>query len=228
MEVKPIELTYWPLRGRGTLVSHFLAAIDVPFNFNRIKDRESWIAQKTELMKTFPLVNLPYIVDPNNNNHHQAETQAILNYLASKYKPEAGPSFEELPEFMTINGVAHDMFMGVILPVYGAKAKEEVAEKVKGAKQRMGSKLVFLENHFKTNDWVFKNRFTYADVSFALLTEILNAMEKELGFEFWTEAERTFMTAHMDRVNTIEGIKKFRSSDKFLERPYLAPFAVWK
>ena len=179
-------------------------------------------------MKTFPLVNLPYIKDPNNGDKLLAETQALLMYIAQKYGPAAGPTFEEMPDFMAMNGVVHDLIMGIMMPSYTGSSLEDVKNKVLQSRDRFASKMVLLENLFKSDDWLFKNRFTFIDIHMALFTEILVLMEKELEFEYLSEGKRTVFSAHMDRVYNQEGIKKWRSSDKFQVRPFLAPFAQWK
>jgi glutathione S-transferase len=228
METKPIELHYWSLRGRGTLVSHFLSYLKIPFNYNRITNHEEWKKEKSEIIKTFPLVNLPYIKDPNNNDKLISETQAILYYLAHNFKPETGPSHEELADFMMINGMVHDMTMGVGMSISKATTKEEIPEKVSENKDRFKSKLMMLENVFESGEWLFKNRFTFLDINFALFTELMVAMESELEFEFFTENQRKLLSSHMERVYSQEGIQKWRNSSEFSARPFFAGFAIWR
>ena len=229
MSKTPIEVYYWKVRGIGTRVNHFLAALDLPFNVNNPTGFEDWGKQKAELMKNgFHLANLPMIKDPNNGNVHKAETHAILMYLAQKYKPETGPTMEELPDFMAHEGVLKDIYIRVAPSVYTSKTKEEIKTKIDAVKPRMLSKFGFLEKTLSSNDWLFANRFTYLDVVLANLTELIFAMEKELNIDFYNEATRVVLSKHMDRVYSMEGVKKWRSSEKFSLRPFFPlSFCPW-
>ena len=70
MNLKPVEVYYWRIRGKGVFVKHFLAALDVPFNITHFDTPESYYKFKKELSVDFPLVNIPLIRDPNNENKY--------------------------------------------------------------------------------------------------------------------------------------------------------------
>ena len=225
MELKPIEVWYWQIRGKGTVVTDFLSALNVPFTLNNFASFEAYPEFKMKVAKEYPFVNLPMIRDPNHGNNYMAETDAILQYLARTYKAETGvTSLDELPEFLTLQGAMSDSSLGIIIRnIFSAKTKEELKEKVLAVRPKFAMKMGILENILKSNDWMFKNRFTYLDVKMGLFTEWLTTMETELDFEFLTKSERELFLKHMKRVQEVEGIKKWRASDKFFARPFSPP-----
>ena len=230
MELKPVEVWYWKIRGKGTLITDFLAALNVPFTLNSFQEMEVYGKFKMEVLKEYSSVNLPLIRDPNNGNKYVAETSAILQYIANQYKQDAGASsIEELPDFLILKGAIEDCFTGVLSRnLYGSKEKELLKEKVLATRARHAIKWGNFEKMLETNDWLFKNRFTYLDVMFATMIEILTTMETELDFKYFTESERKSFLAHMNRLTDIEGVKKWRNSDKFSKRPYAPPsMAAW-
>ena len=177
---------------------------------------------------SYPLANLPMITDPNNGDKHLAESTAILQYVAQMYKPEAGPTIEELSDFMCVLGNTKDIQMAITMPAFTCKDVETFKEKIGAAKVKHASKLNYYEIALKSSNWVFGNRVTYLDFLIADMTEKLIAMETDLKIELFSESQRPVMTQHMERVLNLEGVKEWRASDKFMARPfYPSAFAVW-
>eukprot|EP00347_Sterkiella_histriomuscorum_P021863 403332504 len=84
----PLHLTYWNCRGRTQHVRYVLEAIEVPYEETRyeISQYQDWIDKdKPELEGTLALPNLPHLKD---GDVHITEHDAIMRYLARKYKPE--------------------------------------------------------------------------------------------------------------------------------------------
>ena len=229
MNLKTIELEYWKVRGLGSAIAHFLSYANVPFNYNKYTDPALWGKRKAELLAGgYPLANLPMITDPNNKDKILAESNAILLYVALRYKAEAGPTMEELPDFMCTLGCVKDLQMGVVMPGYTCSTVESFKEKIEAAKAKHAPKLNHMEASLKANNWVFGDRATYTDFILSDTTERMLAMEKELKIQFFSESQRTVFTAHMERINSFEGVKKWRASDKFDARPFNAPqYSVW-
>ena len=226
MELKPIEIWYWRIRGKGTYITDFLSALNVPFtvnyfDFDKMEEYGKW---KMGVFQEYPYVNLPTIRDPNNGNKYLAETNAILQYLAQQYKADAGAtSLDEMNELMVLNGLLDDLSMhAVVRHLFSSKTKDELKEKIMSSKQRCGLKLKTLESLLSDNEWVFKNRFTYLDVKLANFTEWLTTMETELDFQYLAESERKTLLAHMNKTTAVDGLQKWRSSDKFFARPFLS------
>ena len=230
MELKPVEVWYWKIRGKGTVVTDFLSALNVPFTLHSFEGMTAYPEFKMKVAKEYPFVNLPMIRDPNHGNKYLAETNSILQYLAQTYKADTGfKSLDEYPEFMTISGAIADTFMGVLTKhIFSSKTKEELKENVMASRARFGMKMSNFMNSLKASDWLFGNRFTYLDVIFGFFTEWLTTMETELGFEFLTNSEREIFLKHMKRVQQVEGIKKWRQSEGFFTRPFSpASMTVW-
>jgi glutathione S-transferase len=231
MDKKPIELFYWKIRGKGCNITHLLSALDLPFTYKQFTfdNREEYVNLKTSLMQgEYPLANLPMIRDPNNGNKYQAETNAIMMYLVQKYKPEAAPTLEELPDFMAHEGLVEDLAKALVTPSFSATDKEEYKKKVLASKDRHVSKFMNLAKNINSSGWVFKGRFTYLDVRLAYFTEILIAFEKELDADFAGEEAKKALVAHHEKVYAMGSIQKWRSSEQFVERPFLpAMFAKW-
>ena len=230
MELKPIEVWYWHIRGKGTVVTDLLSSMNVPFTLNSFTSMEDYQKFKTEVAKDYAYVNLPMIRDPNHGNNYLAETDAILHYLTKTYKPESGVNnLDELPEFMTLNGVVEDTLNGLFVrTIFSVKCKDVLKEKILASKPRFALKLATLENILKSKDWLFKNRFTFLDVKMGTMVEWLTTMENELKFEVLSTSQREVFIKHMKRVEQVEGIKKWRASDKFFARPFSPPtMAAW-
>ena len=229
MSLKSIELEYWKVRGLGSAIAHFLSYANVPFNYNEYTDPAKWGKRKAELLGgDYPLANLPMITDPNNKDKHLAESNAILLYVALRYKAEAGPTMEELPDFMCSLGSVKDLQMAVVMPGYLCSTIEAFKEKIEAAKTKHSTKMNHIEASFKNNNWIFGNRATYIDFIISDTTERLIAMEKELKIQFFSESQRPVFTAHMERINSFEGVKQWRASDKFNARPFNAPqYSIW-
>jgi glutathione S-transferase len=209
MESKPIELFYNTLHNKTFVVARFLTFLNIPFK-SKIYDPqkpEEWNKDKTELLKTFPLTNLPYMKD-SNNDKLIAETQAMMFYLAQKYKPEAGPSYEEVPDFMAMNGAVHDVSTGFMMEMCKATTINEIIEKISDSRKKFLGKLEMWEKLLEKEDWLFGNRFTFIDVNLAFFTEMALEMEIGVGAEYYSENQRKLLKAHMERVYQTEGVKK--------------------
>ena len=231
MSLKPIDVFYWKFRGRGSGINHLLAALDVPFNSVQytFEEKQKYGELKMKLLAgEYPLANLPMIKDPNNGDCYHAETNAIMMYLAQKYRPDAAPTMEELSDFMTHQGLVDDLLMALLLPNFSSPDKDAFKKKVMDRKDRQKSKFMYLAKTLSTTGWLFKGRFTYLDVALAYYSEIMLAWEKDLEADYAGEEARKALSAHRDKVFAMEGVKKWRSSEKFVERPFFAPsFSQW-
>ena len=83
-------LGYWKIRGLAAQIRYMFFYLDVPFvdKFYQVGpppeyDRSCWYSEKYALGLEFP--NVPYLFD---GDVKLTETQAIMQYIAKKYKPE--------------------------------------------------------------------------------------------------------------------------------------------
>ena len=230
MDLQPIQVYYWKMRGRGSIINHFLAALNVPFEVNYFTAPPEWIKKKMEILPTYPLANLPLIQDPNNGGQYVAESGAIMQYLARNYGPEAGAtSLEEVEQIWELFNCLLDLNVAIARPLFQVSDAEAFKEKLDAGKMRVKSKLALLENVLSKDDWLFKNRFTFADALLGFMTEVVLAFEKDFAFEYLTEGQRKALSGHLDRLLALEGVKKWRASDKFFEKPYIArSYTFWK
>lgn len=206
-----------------------MAALDIPFNMNQFAQQEKYAEFKMKLVTgDFPLTNLPMIKDPNNADCYRSETNAVLMYLAQKYRPDAAPTMKELSDFMAHQGMIDDLASAFIMPNYSSPDLETFKKHVMDRKDRQKSKFMYIANMLSKSGWFFRGRFTYLDVGLAYYAEIILNWEKDLKVEYLEEGVRKVLSAHRDKVYEIEGIKKWRSSEKFVERPFFFPgLAQW-
>src|SRR4051794_38542016 len=79
-----VILSYWPGRGLGSFIRYTLEAAGVPYEETRYSNHEDWfIRDKPSLTMVLP--NLANLKD---GAVHISEHDAIIRYIAKKYKPE--------------------------------------------------------------------------------------------------------------------------------------------
>ena len=221
----PIELYYWKVRGRGSLVAQYLAYLKVPFTYTRYTDPAAWVAKKTELMKggyQFPVI--PFIQD-----HAKGKTvgnsRAILHHLAINYGTDSGfKDLSELPAFEDRYQTAMDLMMAVTTPCL-TKDVEAIKKKLSAAygAMRLNIRMASFVKHLESSDWAFGDRFTYIDVLASDMTELITAQTEELEIEVLKKEDLAILQKHMRRVHSIPQIKAFRESENFDVRPFMPP-----
>jgi glutathione S-transferase len=93
---KKIVIGYWKIRGLAQPIRFLLTYLGLPWEDKHYEqgddfNREQWLKEKLHLGLDFP--NLPYLID---GDYKITQSNAILSYLAQKYRPDlAGRTAED-------------------------------------------------------------------------------------------------------------------------------------
>ena len=229
MELKPLELGYWKIRGLGRPIATLLAYCNVPFNYSRMTSFKQWSSKREQLFSNgFDRVNLPYLLDPNTDKQ-VSESLAILYYVAQKYGPELAPtSLGEVTEFIQMEGIIGDINSAITKPAYQAADLETLKTQVTNRFNSMKKKQKILSDRLSGQGWILGEKMTYLDFFLAESLEKLMTMEEDLKFETFDKELSEVVKAYVGRFNALEKVKSFRESEKALDRPFNGvPMAKW-
>ena len=176
--------------------------------------------------------NLPYLQDPNVPAHETkglSETWAILMYVAQKSgNKDLFPSIEQMVEYTELCGIVGDIKTWTTVPAYMVPNKEGFTaaltqkyeawsnNKMKGIAERLE----------KNGPWFFGDQIKILDFYFAEVLEMMFDHETELGVK--GPSEYPILRKYLDRFLALDKIKAYRSSSKFVARPYNNYIAAWK
>ena len=224
MESEPIKIHYWNLRGISGYVFSLCEFTNTPYEWIKENDMEKWLASKDDLAKQgLKIPNLPWIED---GDTKLSESLAILNYIAEKAgHKDMIPAQQNLTTFLMYEGVILDLHKHFGYMAYSHKTMEEF----KAAYENSGRfffKLVHLNNHLGSSPWILGDKISILDFLFADNLERYLDIEKDLGLEIISKHEN--LQAYLKKYWALDKIKAYRESDRFVARPYHAPFAVWK
>lgn len=221
-----INLYYWDIRGLNEPILNLLEYVGLPYNFHALTSRESWEEQKAELVKRgceFP--NLP-MTEKDGKFH--SESIALLAYVATESGHlELLPTQDKLVSFLEYMGVINDMNGAVTGPAYGSKTVEEFKQVAAGNLARQADKLRAIGEALGKQTWVLGEQLSILDFRFAEFLERLKAMDKDAGFDSFG-LDFTNFDKYLERFLALKGIKEFRASDRFVQRPWNNTMAVWK
>ena len=222
-----VKVYYWKIRGFGTPVASLLEHLKVPYEMVYYTDGKKWLADKAQLIEDgFLTPNLPYVECDGNR---LSETFAILNCLASKYKPElVASSSSEFTKILMVKGIIHDYTMGITLPVYICKTLEEANADIKAKLERHISKTNYLKSVLAKGPWLLGEKLSFLDFFWAEMVEKLVTMEEELKQGFIDADTLKVFKEYVARFAELDGVKEYRASERFIKRPFNnVPKAVW-
>jgi glutathione S-transferase len=200
-------LGYWKIRGFGQQIRHQLAYCGVEVNEDLYEQgdapdfsEEQWKSVKHTMGLDF--ANLPYFID---GDFKMSETQAIMKYIACKYKPELllqdSPQQYAISEMMC--GMVREFNFAVRGPLFNPATDAvahcakipEIADKMAGFMQ--GKK------------WVAGDRLSVPDFELAEIVEAMDFMTKGAIFE-----KHPHLKVYRDAFNELPGIKEYINGDK--------------
>lgn len=221
-----MELVYWPLRGLGQPVASLLEYLGLPYTYTRIPDWNTWQQSKEHLIaQGFLLANLPYLRD---GNLFLAESHAVMRHLCRKAgRRDLLPAAEEEAKFEELAGAVVDFKTLSLNPFFVAKSHAELLQNLRTLfDTRLVSRLAAFVAFLSRGSFLF-GRLTYLDFALAENLEMLLTMQEELGAELLPAKE--ILHAYVERVNSLEGVREYRLSQRFQARPFNGDIfgAVW-
>jgi glutathione S-transferase len=174
MAQKP-TLGYWHIRGLAESIRYLLDYLGVDFeNKTYLQgpapdfDKSAWKNAIEGLGMSFP--NLPYFLD---GAVRISETQAILQYIASKYGPPlAGETVEQRAEINQLGGVLHDIKRWIgwqcYDPTFHSKKEAVVQDSV--------AELAGLRKYLGEKQFLMGEQITWPDFIFFEILELLNTL----------------------------------------------------
>lgn len=211
-----IDIHYWKLRGLVEHIKTLCEYLEVPYKLHLKESEEEWKAECEKLRQSgFKYPNLPYIKD---GDFLLSEQMAIIMYLARKYDSKLIFDNNDEIEFAQNVGVVYDFKNYINMFCYKCKSKEELKQSINNFDQ-LKSRVKTLASVLKDQDYILKRGLSIIDFFFAEMVELALTMEKEVGCDVFGE-HRDLFQKYLDRFLSLDKIKKYRESDRFMERPY--------
>ncbi|XP_051912751.1 glutathione S-transferase Mu 4-like [Hippocampus zosterae] len=209
---------YWPLRGLVERVLLLLEYLGLEYELRRVTDPDGWFNKlKLEVMAKNGLANLPYLLD---GEKYICESSAIMVHLALKADRPCllGKTNDEKVEYTALIGFFNDTYSEYIKFAYG-KAEDFAAAKA-DYKKAVDLRVAKLDKLLEGRKYAVGETFTLADI---LFFDFLSLYE---GLLFPGEL-KAFKTVqeYFERVGSIENIKNYRASDRFMVEPCNGPSA---
>lgn len=222
-----IKLVYWPIRGLREPIQSLLEFCGAEYKIENVTSRDTWNAGKEALIaKGFAFPNLPYI---EHKGKYFSESYALLAYVAEETgRTELLPTSAQLPSFLEILGVISDIGSGLTGPAYSSKSIEEVKSRVEANIKAHHLKLESLGKLLAQQEWLMGSELSILDFKFAETIQNLLAMDEDLKTQgFGLSCLETFK-AYVKKFIELPGVKAYRESDRFKERPFNNTMALWK
>lgn len=221
-----INLYYWDIRGLNEPILNLLEYCGTPYVFHKVTSRDAWNQQKEDLIKKgceFP--NLPMI---EKNGKYFSESVALLAFVATETDHlELLPNQNNMVAFLEYLGVANDLNGSATGPAYGCQTIDEFRHVAGENLKRHFPKLKAISDSLGKQAWLLGDQLSILDFRFAEFLERLKAMDKTVGFNSFGLDFSNF-DKYLERFLSLKGIKEFRASDKFVQRPWNNTMAVWK
>ena len=206
-------LGYWKIRGLRTPITFVLEYGNISYNeefYELYQDesgnwsRDAWFKVKPTMPLDFP--NLPYFFDPE-NNLKITQMSAIINYICNKHKILLPKNPVEQARTDMMVGVTGDFRMGFVRMSYGDGDTENYA------KNSLPDWLKKFEEFFGKNEYCSGGSLTHCDLN---LYEIMD--HHRIVFEGCFDNYPN-IAAFMKRIDDLEQVKRYRSSDKWFDHP---------
>lgn len=219
-----IELHYWRLRGLGQSILTLMEHLKLDYQFFPVTDREQWVTEKEKLKEEgFLLANLPYIKD---GDFMLAESQVIMRYICKKAeRRDLLPSASEEDKFNELASAVSDVKSIAQSLFYSSKSIEELSANLKEVfAGRIASQSHALSVMIGSSGFLF-GRLTFLDFVFAEFLTLLFTFEKEQGVEVLPYSE--IFKKYVSTIDALPGVAEYKSSERFLARPFNGPSAIW-
>jgi len=211
-------LGYWNLRGLANPIRNLLAYTGEPYEEKLYiidpaipREERDWFKEKFTLGLDFP--NLPYLVD---GSRKFTESGAILRYLARKHGL-GGNTEDETIALDVMQGVIEDLRLGLIKLIH-----DQGFEKLKaGYITELPAKLKPISEYIGSKKWILGDRISYVDFMLYEILYFLNELSPE------SIAGCKNLGCYIKRFEAIDNIAKYHKSDKFIDRPFFGPMALW-
>ena len=210
-----MELGYWGIKGIAEPVRWAALALGVQVTEKNPASREEWAESKKSLHTDFP--NLPYLKD---GDFVLTESSALPIYLAHKAgKPEfLGKDHKDQAIVRQIEGVIGDIRTN-LFKVFGAENQGETFKGLVTGDGAVATKLGYL-NKFLGEKHFFLGYLTWADLVFAYIAELIDALAASFGHKSII-AHHAHLHGLSTRVHEHEALKARVTAGH--EIPYMPP-----
>ena len=229
MPASGLHITYWDIRGLCQPIRLALAYAKVEYTDVRIDAgnpaetdtyKKVWFDVKPEVGKTVKFVNLPYLMD-GDNKVAISQSQAILRYIGRKFdllgKSEVTTDvlLSEVYDFDSI-------FTRMCYSNFG-QMKGYCENSLPGVLDKFAEQLVSCNNTFITGEEISIVDFKFYD----LLTK-WKIVEADESISTNKVLSNKDICDYIERMENIDAIKQYITSDIFLSRPLNNPHATFK
>ncbi|CDW81596.1 glutathione s-n-terminal domain containing protein [Stylonychia lemnae] len=211
-----VHLTYWNCRGRAQVCRYTLEAVGVTYTETRyeVSDYKDWFERDKPVL-TLPLPNLPHFKD---GEIHFTEHDAILRYIARKYKPEL------LGKNLADEAVQENYLC------YLTKLFQKLADFCHTPNPTDESRSAFAESHspqltgintaLEGKQFLVGDYLTVADLYFYEQITILELISKD------TFAKYPNIQKFKENLENLDWFSNYLKGEKFVSRPYFGPRAI--
>jgi len=172
---------------------------------------DCWFREKFTLGLDFP--NLPYLID---GDLKISESIAILRHIARK-NGLAGEAEKEKIAIEILENVLVDLKSSLVKMCYNPNFENLKADFLK----TLPNQLKQLSNYLGQKKWFTGDKLTYADF---LAYETLDVLQLFSPTSFDSHPN---LKKFLSEFESLEPIKKYIGSDKFIKNPINGPFAQW-
>ena len=212
-----ITIAYWKIRGLAQPIRYLLEYCGFPYEDVRYdgNNREGWNSIKDTLGLDFP--NLPYLMD---GDLKITQSNAILRYIALKKGDNlVGKDLHDQGLVSMLLEVAMD-FRNTIVRICYNPEFENLFVGWKSNEQKKYHSL--FSKYLGNKKFMVGDYLTFPDFHIFELLDQSHIMNAE-GFNDYPN-----LVEYMNRFKEVPAIKKYRSSEQFIERPINNPSARFR
>ena len=222
-----IDVVFWNFRALVDPILHMLEYAGLPYNLYSVKSLSEWNVQKSFLISQeveFP--NLPFI---HHNGKYLSETLAIAAYISGlSTVPLYSFDSSNITFFFQLQGMILDIKDSLTGVCYVLNSEESLESLFRETVKMHSCKIASMDHALSKRKWLMHDtRLNILDFFLAYLIEVLFTMDKEVGNGTLGSKYEHF-SRFIEDFHSLEAIKKYRSSDRFVIRPFFSEFARWK
>ena len=221
-----MHLEYWAIRAFGHHVRcmAFFLGLELPETRLGAEDAPAYFEKKSNsCAEGNTLVNLPSITD---GDVYVTETTACIVYLLEKAGRQ--DMMNNTWQRTQVASIVFSVFYDISAPAYLLADQAALAAALTPKYEAFAKfQCPGLAKVLGDKPFFFGDQPVAVDFAFADLLEKLLAMDNELSIPTKLVKGNATWEGYLARFYALPKIAEFRASDKFVERPFNAPVAVW-